>query len=299
MKIRLTPLTWFVILSLIAICLALGLSPDPHAIHQLHTSNAAYRFAITALLIPYVLIWYASFYAYAKLQEYSKPLRHTEDGGGFRKVTVGMGALAFSLVVPVIVTLIINNIAVHNPSFKTTATIINNYLALFPGLLAFLLLYNGARQLVGNVRTQRQRLDLRWHAPWFLLLSITFAHLALENHYQRFAYHLGVWWLIVTFIIPYIYGWMVGLLCAYDLRVYASTVNGSLYQQAVKQFANGIAIAILGSIGIQFVTITIAQRYSNSIGSILLIDYGLLIVIGTGLCLMALATKKLIRIEEI
>lgn len=299
MKKRLTPMIWFVILTVIAVCLALGLPPDPHAVHQLHTSAVAYRIAVAVLLVPYVLIWYASFYAFAKLQEYSRPLKKTKDGAAFHKIMVGMGTLSFTLIVPTIISLILNNIAVHHPSFKAAATIIDNYVNLFPALLAFLLLYNGARQLVKTVRGTPRQLDLRWHAPWFLLLCVAFSHLTIENQYRGNHYHLSIWLLVITFVVPYLYAWMAGLLAAYDLRTYAKAVSGLLYQKAVRQFAYGIAVTIVGSTAIQFVNITIAQRLSKSLASVLLIDYGLLIIVAIGLILMALGTKKLKLIEEI
>jgi len=159
-----------------------------------------------------------------------------------------MGVLAFGLVIPTIISLILTNIAIHQPSFKVPATIINNYLGLFPGLIAFLLLYNGALKLVGTVRDKTRKLDLRWHAPWFLFLGVAFTYLTLQNRYRFHPYHLPVWLLVTTIIVPYIYGWMVGLLSTYELRTYAHTVKGLLYKEAVKQFASGIAVAIIASI---------------------------------------------------
>lgn len=292
-------MTWFVILVVVVVGLASGLQPDPEAVRQLHTTETTYRLAVAALLVPYIIIWYTGFYTFAKLREYSKPLKHTKDGVGFHTITAGMGVLAFGLVVPTIIALVLNNIAVHHPAFKAPATITNNYLGLFPGLLAFLLLYNGALKLVSTIREKTRKLDLRRHAPWFLLLAATFTYLTLQNRYRFHSYYLPVWLLVTTIIVPYVYGWMVGLLSAYELRTYAQSVKGLLYQKAIKQFASGIAVAIVASIAIQFVNITIAQRFSHSLGAILLIDYLLLIIVGVGLILMALGTKKLKRLEEI
>jgi hypothetical protein len=296
---KLTPLKWFVVLTVIAVALALGLPPDPHSVQELHTTAGAYRLAIAALLIPYILIWYVSFYAFAKLQEYSLPLKGTKDGAAFRMITLGMGTLAFSLVVPTIISLVLGNIADHHRSFEAVTTIISNYLGLFPGLVAFLLLYNGARMLVRTTRGRTHRLDLRWYAPLFFLLVVIFSHLTIENMYRSHPYHLSLWLLIMTFIVPFLYAWMVGLLSAYDLNLYARTVKGTLYQRAVKQFAAGISVTILGSIAIQFVNITLAHRINKSLGLVLLIDYCLLIIVAVGLVLMALGTKKLKLIEEI
>lgn len=298
-KLKLTPLTWFVILALIAIGLALGLPPDPQAVQHLHTSSAAYRLAIAVLLIPYILIWYASFYAFSRLLEYSRPLKNSKDGAAFDKLTWGMGVLAFSLVIPTIISLILSNIATHDRSFQATATITNNYLSLFPGMLAFLLLYNGARALLQTTRNWNQKLDLRWHAPWFLLLGVLFTRLTIQNQYRGNPYHLTMWLLLITFIVPYLYGWLVGLLSAYELHIYAKTVRGSLYRRAIRQFASGITVTIMGSIAIQFINITLAHRIDSSLISVLLIDYGLLIIIAVGLVLMAFGTKKLKKLEEI
>jgi hypothetical protein len=292
-------MTWFVILALIAIGLAVGLPPDPQAVHRLHTSPTAYRLAITALLVPYVLIWYAGFYAFAKLREYSRPIKGAKDGAAFHKITIGMGVLAFSLIVPTITSLILNNIASRHVSFKAAAVIVNNYVNLFPAMVAFLLLYSGARMLLRTTRGGVQKLDLRWHAPWFLGFSIVFAHLVVENYYRGNPYHLSLWLLIMTFIVPYLYIWMIGLLSAYELRWYAKTVKGLLYRQAVRRFAYGIATTMIGSIAIQFINLTVAQRINTSLGSVLLVNYMLMMIVAAGLILMALGTKQLKRIEGV
>jgi hypothetical protein len=297
--LKLTPMRLFIVLVLVTFGLALGLPPDPHAVQQLHTSATDYRLAIAALLIPYAVIWYLSFYAFAKLQEYSKPLRDTKDGSAFYKISIGLGAIAFSLVFPTTMSLILNDIASHHASFSAAATIINNYLGLFPGLISFLLLYNGTRSLLKTAKGSIEKLDLRWHIPWFIVFSVVFSHLTIANSGHGHPYHLSLWLLVLTFIAPYIYGWSLGLLSAYDLNLYARTTPGSLYRQAIKRFAVGIGIVIMASIAIQFLNVTIAQRVDKSLGAVLLIDYVLLIMVAAGLGLVALGTKRLKKIEEI
>lgn len=297
--LKLTPLRWFIVLSLIAIALALGLPPDPHALHQLHASSAAYRLALVVLLIPYVMVWYAAFYAYAKLQEYSASLQGSRDGEGFRKISFGMGVLAFSLVVPTIIVLILGSIAVHNPGFKPASEIIGNYVGIYPGMIAFLLLLNGASGLLRTTKEGPQKLDPRWHAIWFLLLSVLFSHLVIENHYSSHPYHLPLAVLIVTFILPYLYGWMVGLLCGYELYTYSRTVKGMLYRKGIRQFADGILVTIFGSIAIQFVSVTLMKRVDSSLGLVALTEYILISIVAVGLIRIALGTKKLKSIEEV
>jgi hypothetical protein len=296
---RVTPLRWFVILSVIAIALALGLPPDPDAVRQLHATETTYRLAVAALLVPYVFIWYTSFYAYAKLKEYSKPIKDTKDGDAFKQITAGIGALSFTLIVPTIVSLILSNIAAHHKSFEAASTVINNYVSLYPGLVAFLLLYNGARMLARTTKEGTRKIDLRLHIFWFLLLSVIFSRLVIQNQYQSHPYHLTVALLMVTFIVPYLYAWAIGMLSGYELRLYANTVRGSLYQRGINQFAVGILVTISGSIAIQFVNAALMHRVHQSVGMILLIDYVLLILVASGLLLIAFGTKKLKLLEEV
>jgi len=298
-RLKLTPLRWLVILVPITVVLALVTPIDPHTVKHLHTSQTAYRAAVAVLLIPYITIWYLSFFTFAKLQEYSRPLRGTEDGTAFRKIATGIGALSFSLIIPTTISLALNSVAVNFPDFKPAAVIINNYLSIFPALISFLLIYSGTRALIRTAKHGVEKIDLRWHIPWFLLFSITFSHLVIENQYRWHPYHLPLWLLITTFIVPYLYIWTLGLLCVYDLNLYAKTVPGSLYRRGIKRFAQGISVVIVASISIQFLNNTLGQRIGESLGVLLLIDYALLIIVAVGLGLMAFGTKKLKRLEEI
>jgi hypothetical protein len=299
MSIQLTPMRWFAILFVVAIGVALGLPPDPHAVRELHTNPFAYRVAVAALLIPYSLIWYMGFYALAKMQEYSGPLKDTPDGRAFRKVTFGLAALAFNLIVPTIIELILTNIGVHNPSFKTAGEIISNYINLFSGLITFLLIFNGAQLLGRTVKNRGHSFDIRWHAPWFLLLSVVFAYLTIHNQFTGEEYHLSVPLLLVTIILPYTYSWLLGMLAAYEFGSYSKHVRGMLYKRSAKYLSRGIATVVTSSILIQFLTVTIAPHFRHSLSAILALDYLLLIIMAAGLYQISLGTRRLKKIEEV
>ena len=80
--------------------------------------------------------------------------------------------------------------------------------------------------------------------------------------------------------------------------MYARTVKGMLYKKGIHQFANGIIVAVAGSIAIQFVNVRLMERVDNSLGWVLLTDYVLVSIIAAGLVLIALGTKKLKSIED-
>lgn len=296
---KLTPMVWFAILALVTSGLALGLPPDPHTLHQLHISSFAYRIAILGLLIPYGVIWYMAFYAYAKLKEYARTIKGFDDGKAFRYIMIGMGILAFGLVLPMSISLVLGTIAAHHQGFKAAAVIIDNYMGLAVALAAFLSLNNGSHLLAKLSKNHLGLGEQRMLAFLFISLAAAFTCLVIDYHTNHHnVYYLNTPMLVITFIIPQLYTWFLAILCAYEIGLYAKFAKGVLYRKALRQFSNGIMIAIAGSIANQFVDNTFAARVSKSLGSLLLVIYILLVIIAIGLIQMALGSKKLKMIEE-
>ena len=292
-------MVWFIILAVITAGLALGLPPDPQTLHQLHISSVMYRVAIVVLLIPYGLIWYTAFYAFAKLKEYSRAIKGSDDGKAFHNIMVGMGVLAFGLIVPTAISLIMQDIASHHHGFTPASVIINNYLGLLLALIAFVYINNGTHLLTRLSKNQPGLAGLRIFTLLFITLASVFTYLVVNYHVRHNqVYYLNTPLLITTFIIPALFAWFVAILSAYEFGLYAKSVKGSLYRAALRQFSNGIIIAIAGWVASQFVDNTFAAKVSHSLGSLLLAEYALLAIIAVGLILMALGAKKLKRIEE-
>lgn len=294
------PMRWFVVLTVLGVVLALGLPPDPHALSQLHISSMAYRLAVAFLLIPYIVIWYTAFYAFAKLQEYTRYIKKSSEGRAFRKLTIGMGVLAFGLVIPTLASLVFGAISQMHPGFKATGTVMANYLTLLAPLIAFSFINTASRWLVSSARAQTRLLSTRLFVIFFIILCTVYTRLVLHNHdLHPDSYYLNGFFLLTTVVIPYLYAWFLALFSAFEFRVYARHVKGLLYKRTLRQFAAGITVAICGSIAIQFVNSTIAARVSQTLGSLLLVEYILVVVVAVGLILMAFSTKKLKKIEEV
>lgn len=292
-------MVWFVILAVLTAGLALGLPPDPATLQQLHISSVAYRVAILLLLVPYGIIWYAAFYAFAKLKEYARAIKGSDDGKAFRSIMIGMGVLAFELMLTTVVSLVLGAVAVHNHGFKPSSVIIDNYLGMAAGIVALVYINNGTHKLSIISKNRPSLGGTRVFALLFITLASIFTYLVISYHAKHTnVYYLDTALLITTFIIPNLFGWFVAILAAYEFWLYGTFVKGSLYRQTLRQFSYGLVVAIAASVAGQFIDNTFAQKVSHSLGSLLLVEYALLIVLATGLILMALGAKKLQKIEE-
>lgn len=296
-----TPAIWFIILVAITVGLAVGLPPDPHAVQQLHTTDAIYRLAVLVLLLPYGVIWYAAFYAYTRLIKYARATQGYPDGKAFRQIMIGMGVLAYGLVLPTTVTLILQNITSHYPDFRPAAVVISHYLTILVVLVTFVFIGSGTRLLINTVNRRPRLAGTRIFALLFATLSVAFTYLVIaHNTDSPHAYYLSTPWLLITFIIPYLYGWAMALLSAYEFGIYAKYAKGLLYQRALQLFSYGIITTIAGSVAVQFLNNTfIAASASQSIGYVLALDYVLLAIVAVGLVMMALGAKKLQKFEEV
>jgi hypothetical protein len=300
-RTKLTPMVWFSILAVIAVGLAIGLPPGVQSQHQLHISSFAYRLAVLVLLVPYGIIWYTAFYAYAKLKEYVSAIDGSEDGRAFRRIMKGIGFLAFGLIVPTIVSLIFQFIVNHHPGFQPAAKVMDIYLGLLVLLVSFTIIGNGTRRLT-NIKNSRPGLTvMRVFILIFISLSVAFTYLVLKYHTAHpHVYYLNTALLIITFIIPYLFSWFVGLLSAYEFRLYARLASGVIYRKALRQLSQGILVTIIGDVVIQFLENTvIVDKADRSIGLLLVLEYILLLIVAAGLSLIALGTKKLKKIEEV
>jgi hypothetical protein len=301
-KFKISPMWWFVLLTSLVCILSLTLPPDPQALKTYHVSSTQFRIILVMLLIPEILLWYAGFYAFARLSEYTGYLKNSKEHKAFRQITIGMGFLAFGLIIPSIITQILNYIAIRNHGFKPTSMIISHYISLLVPLISFTYFRDGSQKLVGSgTHTKRGGLiGMRLFALFFIVLAVFFSYAALRT---RFAgenpYYMGVYPLIITIIIPYLYAWFEGLVSAYNFRLFSRSVKGLLYKRAFLDFSYGLAIVIVGLVFVQFITASIGARTDEPLGFILILIYFLLAILLAGLGLMAVGTRKLKKIEEV
>lgn len=291
---------WLTVLAVIYLVLSLVLPVNAHTLRQLHISISQYRVLLFVVILPYILIWGAAFYAYVKMFEYTKLLGDAKEKTAFHDIARGISVLAWGLAIPAILSLILKAIAAKHAGFENTATVIANYMTLLVPLIAFTLIGNGTRRLSDLMRSRPGKNGMRVFAVLFITLAVyyTFLTLTARKHHGN-PYHLSLQLTMLTMIIPYLYAWFMGFMNCYELAMYARKVKGLLYKRALNLVGAGIATVIGSTIFIQFITIVYAYKPTDSLGSLLILIYILLLSEAIGYFLIVSGAKKLKLIEEI
>ena len=297
---KVSPFFWFTVLTLIYLVTSLLVPVSGKTLAMLHVSLSEYRMLLITVLVPYILIWFAAFYAYHKSDQYARALKGTDEADSFAYISKGVRVMAWGLAIPAILSVILNGIAAKNPSFKDTATVINNYATMLVPLIAFSFIGIGARRLSEQVESRPSLNGIRIFVLAFLIFGVYYTSAALSTLYRHDnPYHLSRYVLLLTVIVPYLYAWFAGILSCYDLALYSRKVRGLLYKRALATLSAGLITIIGSTIFIQFIKIAFAYQDNLSINSLLVIIYILLIIEAIGFILIANGARQLKRIEEI
>jgi hypothetical protein len=291
---------WYAVLAVSYLVLSLLLPVSKNSLNQLHLSLDQYHVLIFVVLLPYCLIWLAAFYSYAMMKSYTSLLGNDKEAPAFAHITKGIQVMAWGLAIPAIISVILRAITVKHPGLEEAGTIINNYLTLLVPLIAFTFVSNGSRILTDITRVRPSRNGMRWFALIFILIGVYYTLLTLTaRKYHGNPYHLSRALTMLTIIIPYLYAWFLGFMGCYEIMLYAKKIKGLLYKRALSRLAGGIAAVIGSSIFIQFIAVAYAYKTTNSLGSLIVLIYILLLIEAIGFVLIANGAKNLKRIEEI
>jgi hypothetical protein len=300
------PVSSYIILVAIYFLLLFLLPANKVAMHTYHLTAAAYHILLVVIELPLAATWLGAFYGYFKLRQYTARIVDTPEGAGFKQLTLGFQWLAWSLVLPTIVSLISNGIANNHPGFHTTAIILTNYLSLIFPLIAFTFMASGADRLLTRVQWGRHATqDLRAVLLLFAVLSsvycyLTFRYIDLSHPGStNNLFYLPAWLLLCTIIIPYLYAWFVGLMAAYELNALATRAKGLLYRQSLSLIAAGVSLVIASSIGSQYLHNIVPRTGHLSLNFVLLIVYLFYVVIILGFALIGMGANRLKKIEDI
>ncbi|HSX45659.1 MAG TPA: hypothetical protein VLG27_01480 [Candidatus Saccharimonadia bacterium] len=280
-------------------CFTLIPAPDPLTLLRYHISATGLRLLDVSIIVLLVGIWFAGFYGYTKLQEYSKLIQADKDGKQIAWLTKGLLLLVLWLPVSEVASSILNYYALKHPGSQAAATIIDNYLNLLFPLVGFVLIGIGARGL-----TRLTRFKPTFWMPNLLYLGIIYVgliyyRLMVTTHGRAQVYHLSIWMMLLTLAAPYIFMWSTGLVATYELYRYQHKVAGVVYRRSWDMLALGLGWLIVTTILFQYLTTLVNRLSSLSIYWVLAIVYSVLAVLSVGFILIALGAKKLKKIEEV
>jgi hypothetical protein len=291
---------WYLVLLVITIVLVIAIPPSPGTINKYHISLTEYRILISTLILPFAIIWFSAFYAYNRMRLYSNEIQHTREGKAFKNISDGIGVLAWGLAITTILSILFGAIANAHSGFTATQKVIIGYFDILVPLIGFTFIGNGTRKLNVIAKLRPSLVGTRMIVFVFLVIGVFYTHLVVTNsaHSQN-PYYLSLYWLLLTFIIPFLYAWFIGLLCANEIRLYAQSIKGIIYKRVLIQLAAGIAIVILSSIASQFISSVYLTKHSIAVGSALLFIYPVLVIEAIGYGLIAYGARWLKRIEEV
>lgn len=297
---RVPDYTWYGILVATYLVLSLTTPVNPDSLHKVHLKTAEYHAFMFAIILPYVLIWFAAFFGYITLRAYAKSIQKSKEGPAFMHIANGVRVMAWGLAVPAIISAIVKAIAVGHPGFDDNATIINNYVTLLVPIIAFSYISMGTRKLSDLVKTRPTLIGIRLFSLAFIIMGVYYCYLTLRARFTHGdPYHLSILGTLLTIVIPYLFAWFMGLLATLELHMYTTKVPGVLYKQSLNLLAYGISIVIGSSIFIQYITVIFAYKSTFNLGLIVVLLYILLAAEALGFVLIANGSKRLKRIEEV
>jgi len=291
----------FALLTVAYLVLQLTVTPDAARLRAYHITAPAYHILVFSLSIPYVLIWFAAFYGYAKFQGFSQLVSRTSEGKAHRSLAIGLRWLAWSLPIAAIVSAVLNAIARQATGFTSAALIIEHYVTLTLSLLAFSYLSVGTNQLMRLSRARISIGGMRALVGIFTIIGVAYCYITLHNIYTLHPspFRMPLWLVLFTIIIPYLYAWFMGLMAAYEIFSYSKKTKGVIYRRALLLLGSGIVLIIATSIALQYLTSDISQLSGLTLSYLVFIIYLLLAVYAAGYLLIAAGSQRLKRMEEV
>src|SRR4051812_27153138 len=99
-------------------------------LQQYELSVTQYRLLSLTVLVPVVLIWFAAFYGYGKLREYTSLISTAPDGRHVARLTKGIMFLVIGLPISSLTSSAFGIISQHYTGFETAAAILRTFVTL-------------------------------------------------------------------------------------------------------------------------------------------------------------------------
>lgn len=299
MKPRSKLLYSYIIFVVVYCLLTLLPAPDRTTLVKYHLHPTGLRLLDATLLVPIFVMWFAVFYGYGRLHRYSQLIKRERDGKQVVKLANGLLILALGLPLNSIIGNALALYARTHPGFAAPATIISNYIGVAYPLAAFIFINSGTRGL--NAFSREHPSFLLGNAVVLadIILGVIFCTLIAHAHHSlQNSYHMSSGLVMLTFAIPYMYMWFLGMYAVAEMYTYSQQLSGVLYRKAWDRLAFGLGTIIILDILLQYLGTLAAWLNSLTLAGVLGLLYVLLLLLAGGFIVVALGTKELMKIEE-
>jgi hypothetical protein len=288
-------------------CVATLLAPAREAGMRYNLTPAQINLLRLTITVPLLILWLAATRGVLSIYRYERHIRQSLEGQWFRYIRWGLTGLLLNLMLPSLIALP-QQYHPQNQNLLRLTRIISNYTSLVLYLLAFGLLLYGSKKFVeyvGGVQT------LRWQRLVVLVgmaaVAVVYLWLISQNQYRSFSdnplitptYYLADWLIYATIFVPYVMAWLMGSWAIIYLVHVARYIDGAIYRRSFRYLAVGIAAVVLTAVWLQFLIQTSALLGGGTLGVILVIIYGLLLIMAVSYLSIARGAKELHKIENV
>lgn len=251
--------------------------------------------------IPEIGIWLIAFRGALRFRTYTDYIKSDADDRGLRLVAIALLLLA---VYTVAITAVypIEYLFEHTV-FLRAGVILGNHLPILIVLAASYLFLRGSRQLSKMVpfnMTGHQKIFLIGATVLFSVFYaihfyITAPQLNKNSQMPHFILPAGA--LLVTYVLPYLVSWVMGLYACLLLANYSLHTKGSIYKARLRYLAQGIVLVFVCIFLAQLLIVSNVTLDTVNWGMVLI--YGLILLAAAGFLLIYKGSKNLQLLEEI
>jgi hypothetical protein len=270
-----------------------------------HTSALDFRLLDILVNLPIVIVWFVAFWGYSRLSSYARILGSAPEAAGYTTLSKGLSWLAWVLPITSIIDRFLSGLSNHQPKLHTSMTIISNYFNLVLPLLAFIIIFVAAKMLLRGQKWKTDQPKSPLFMAVFLLGGALYCYLILRTadlsnlSNSSNIYKLPNWLVIISLVIPYLYGWFLGLLASYQLNLFSLRTPGVLYKRALSYLSSGLIAVILSFIVTQYLAAVWPSKTHLVFNLHLAIVILFRVIGGVGFILLAIGANKLKMIEEV
>lgn len=301
----------------LVLTLAAPVAPSPYVLSD--TVRLLLNFSI---VVPFLAVWLAGFYAGLTLLATVPSMRDKEDKLAFSRLAIGVFALATARMLNTLV----GALRPYYPPVSAGAaflTILANYIEIAGPLVGFAFIVAGSAHLrradgrlglpsrSAALQPQGQGTIDSWSMALgfaFIAYAVLYVWLVFTNDARQFApspsvpptYFLPDALIVATIILPVLVSCVLSFVSIMRLRQYYRGVSGEIYKQSTMHFIRGFLFAIAGAIMLQaLLSLGTNRLLGLGLAPLLAAIYAFLALKTFGFLSMALGARKLAIIERV